>query len=201
MGQRNLAELVRKGLTSEAHNDRRSSGRRVTTGNLIPNRKARRKSGLNWRDEIQFAPPWSVKKRSKFCLDRFRMLSALLSAYLSAEWRASTIAQLEYLLEWDTWPEDTPFPKEESFMCYLGFTIYMSPREMPGLGIANSGNLMATWVDGEARLFVDFISPEEIRWSASQIIDGRREALAGQTKVDRLVTNLNGFSPQRWFVI
>lgn len=163
------------------------------------NRRQRRARRLFIRARVRIGPP---KARDEQLFDRlaaFKILTSRVSMYMDPVWRAELFRQLDFWLKPETWPDDASLPTEASYSTFLKLVAHLRPLKRPSFGVGPTGNLVATWRDDDARLFVDFQEEDEVRWAASQVVDKRREAIAGQCPIPRIVANLHAYRPDRWF--
>ncbi len=162
------------------------------------NRRQRRARRLRIRTTLRIGSPKSCEEQIFDRLAAFKILISRVSMYIDEDWKNGIFKQLDLLLNVETWPAETDLPTEASFSTFLKFAIHLRPKKRPSFGVGN-GNLIATWREGDASLFVDFQRGDEIRWAATQVVRDRREAVAGQCPISRLVPNLAAYHPQRWF--
>jgi hypothetical protein len=169
----------------------------VQTGPI--NRKQRRARKLNFSAALDIGRPKSLEERAYDRLSEFKILTSRVAMHLDDAWRTGLFGQLDFLLKTETWPEDVALPSTESYSTFLKFLIYLRPHKRPSFGVGGNENLVATWRDGDARLFVDFQHGDDIRWAATQTVAGRQESTAGQSSITRLMPHLGAFQPERWF--
>jgi hypothetical protein len=99
--------------------------------------------------------------------------------------------------EWD--PADVPVTKD-SFVTMLRLLMMLRNKRRPGLGIANGGNILATWsINDRDRLTVECLADDRVRWIVTRPLDEGSESAVGETNLDRLLVNLDPYNPEHWF--
>lgn len=116
------------------------------------------------------------------------------------DWHTRLFRQLDLLLDAEEWdPSDEPVTKD-SFATLLRLLMILRNKRRPGLGIANGGNILASWsIDGRDRLTVECLPNDRVRWIVTRPIDEENESATGQTSLDRLLGNLQPYNPDHWF--
>ena len=85
-----------------------------------------------------------------------------IAMHLSPEWRRSIFRGLDALLSAEAWEEEeSSLITENAFKTLLRFTVYAAPNKLPSLGVGPTGNPLAGWQNGEARVFVEFLSDDQ----------------------------------------
>ncbi len=96
------------------------------------------------------------------------------AVHLNSNWRKVVFSQLDDLLDFDAWNDESAFLTVDSFRTFLRFLAYANPSRMPSLGVDSQGNLITAWIDDPQRLFATFLSRDRV--SASMIgLTTRRE--------------------------
>lgn len=120
--------------------------------------------------------------------------------YLDIQWRKGLFRQLDSLLDVDEWlAGETPL-RTSSFNTFLRLMLTLRSEIRPGLGLTSGGDLIASWQSGCARLTIECMPDDEIRYMLSSEIDGRTESSAGRSTVNRVGEILAPFKPQQWFM-
>jgi len=130
-----------------------------------------------------------------------KILTAQVAMHLDRQWRDRLFSQVDSLhdpAEWE--PKDEPI-QQASFATFLKAIVQIKPNRRPGLGLSNSGHLVAAWSSGKDRLTIEFLADDRVRWVLTRYRDGEAEHFAGQTSVSRLVDGLAPFSPAAWFYL
>jgi hypothetical protein len=140
-----------------------------------------------------------VAERLYDSLAAAKVMTAQVAMYLDREWRDRLFAQLDSLLDIEEWHEDESPVEPGSFRTFLRMILYLKPKRRPGLGLSQSGNLIAAWTQGTDRLTLELLNGDSVRWVLSCGIDGQRERAAGETYVGRLPEVLMSYRPARWF--
>lgn len=120
---------------------------------------------------------------------------------LDPTYKSKLFDQLDYLLDSEDWnEEDTPL-RTSSFSTFLKLITHVKPSRHPGLGISNSGNLIAAWTTDRNRLTIEFFPNDKVRWVLSRYFDEIEEAerSASTTSVLRLLECLAPWNPNIWF--
>jgi len=130
---------------------------------------------------------------------KFKVSTSQVAMHLDRGWRSRLFAQLDSLLDKESWePLDRP-PRLESFATFLRMIIFLRPQRRPGLGATSKGELIATWSVGADRLTIECLPQDLVRWTVSVTINDDRERAAGITPVARLKEVLRPYGPARWF--
>jgi hypothetical protein len=122
------------------------------------------------------------------------------SMLFDPDWHTRLFRQLDLLMdaaEWD--PADVPVTKD-SFVTMLRLLMMLRNKRRPGLGIANGGNILATWsINDRDRLTVECLADDRVRWIVTRPLDEGSESAVGETNLDRLLVNLDPYNPEHWF--
>ena len=92
-----------------------------------------------------------------------KLVAAKLSMHLSPGWRAKIFAQFDDLLDPEEWSEDDQLLNDDAVRTFLRLVIYAGWRLVPSLGISNTGNLIASWRRGSARLVIECAANDRCR--------------------------------------
>ena len=116
------------------------------------------------------------------------------------DWHTRFFRQIDQLMDADEWDAaDEPVTKD-SFATLLRLLMLLRHNRRPSLGIANNGSIVATWFNkSDDRVSVECLPKDRIRWIVTVRLDEGRESAAGETQLDRLLTNLEPYNPQHWF--
>lgn len=130
----------------------------------------------------------------------FKLKTAILAAaHFSRDDRDGLFRQLDNLFDIDNWESMDEVTTEASFTTLLRMMLFLGGRR-PGLGVAATGNLIATWTEGDDRLTIECKPGDRVRWVLLQNLNGQQESAAGNTTVARLPAYLSSFKPtRRWF--
>jgi hypothetical protein len=116
------------------------------------------------------------------------------------DWHTRLFNQLDMLMdvaEWD--PADTPVTKD-SFATLLRLLIILRKKRRPGLGIANGGNILASWsIDARDRLTIECRPNDRVRWVVTVPLDDGSESSIEETNLDHLLDRLATYNPDHWF--
>jgi hypothetical protein len=129
-----------------------------------------------------------------------KILTSQVAMHLDRELRQKLFQQLDSLHDVQEWePGDEPV-REASFATFLKAILSINPARRPGLGLSNTGNLVAAWTIGRDRLTIEFQPNDRVRWVLARYQDTDEPArFAGQTHVSDLVEGLAPHHPEHWF--
>jgi hypothetical protein len=128
-----------------------------------------------------------------------KILTSQVAMHLDGEWRAKLFHQLDSLLDLAEWePSDQPL-QQSSYATFLKAILNINAERRPGLGVSNTGHLIAAWTTGADRLTIEFLPSDRVRWVLSRRYDGDIERFAGETRVGRLAEGLQHYHPEHWF--
>jgi hypothetical protein len=147
-------------------------------------------------------PPHDVPLTERLfgALAAFKLRTAVVgAAHFNRDERARLFKQLDSLLDAESWDSADVVTTEASFTTLLRMVLFLGGRR-PALGVTGTGNLIATWTEGDDRLTVECKPDDHVRWVLVQNLDGERESAAGETTVRRLPDVLRPYDPsKRWF--
>lgn len=148
------------------------------------------------------APPETqVLEQQLFdALAAVKILTSQVAMHLDRELRQKFFQQLDSLHDVQEWePGDEPI-REASFATFLKAILSINPARRPGLGLSNTGNLVAAWTTGRDRLTIEFQPNDRVRWVLARYRDTDEPArFAGQTHVFDLGEGLAPHHPEHWF--
>jgi len=125
--------------------------------------------------------------------------TASIAMHVSEEWLTLFFKQLDNLMDPENWEEeDTPIT-EKSFNTLLRMLLFIAPKNRPGLGATDTGNIIATWTNDKDRLTIECLPDDKVRWVLSSYITGNRESAAGVTSLRRLLIVLGPYDHKHWF--
>jgi len=161
-----------------------------------------------WLDQLRRPSPTAfvgqteghaLESRVFDALARAKILTSQVAMHLEQEFRDNLFRQFDSLHETDEWEEDDEPLDQSSFQTFLKVILTIKPERHPGLGLANTGNLIAAWTTGRDRLTIEFLPDDQVRWVLSRYYDDEPVRIAGQMGVSRLVEELTPYQPDRWF--
>lgn len=129
----------------------------------------------------------------------FKVLVSRVSMHLGIAWLQKLFAQIDSLLDVEEWDTSDPVPNAETARTFIRLLLAMKVSRKPGLGVSNSGNLVAAWTSGSNRLTVECLPHDRVRWVLARVIKGETERAAGEGKIDRLRGILAPYDPAVWF--
>lgn len=130
-----------------------------------------------------------------------KILTSQVAMHLSVDWRSKLFKQLDSLHDIDEWdPDDKPL-QQESYKTFLKAICQLKPGTRPGLGLSNSGYLIAAWTSKKNRLTIEFMPGSRVRWVISRFSEDGLEQFAGNTSVTKLQDGLRPHRPEEWFEI
>lgn len=132
-------------------------------------------------------------------LTTFVLRLSNVSMHLPAGWREEIFAELQYLIDYESWDPDDTLPSLESFGQLLKFIIYARSRDVPRLAVSNGGNLVGVWANDSTRLLLEFFAAGEILWSYAARSAAGVEVATGRSPLSMTLHRLAGFEPEQWF--
>nr|WP_299503202.1 hypothetical protein [uncultured Rhizobium sp.] len=129
----------------------------------------------------------------------FKVLVSRVSMHLGVSWLEKLFAQIDSLLDVDEWDASDPVPNTETARTFIRLLLAMKVSRRPGLGVSNSGNIVAAWTAGPNRLTVECLPNDRVRWVLARVTDGETERAAGDGKIERLREILGPYTPAVWF--
>ena len=128
-----------------------------------------------------------------------KVLTSHVSMHLPKGWRDKLFHQLDNLLDTDGWDErDQPLQKK-SFDTFLKAICDLNPAVRPGLGLTDSGDLIAAWTtEGNNRLTLEFEQDSSVQMIVTRFVEDEPEIFSGRVKVARLKSKLHDFKCQEW---
>lgn len=145
------------------------------------------------------AGPKDLSERLFDSAAALKIATAAVAMHLDRVLRDRLFAQLDRLLGLEDWDEADELPSERSFRTFLRMLLYIKPERRPGLGLSSAGNIIASWTVGSARLTIECLPNDVLRWVLVREQEGERESAAGETVIPRLPAVLAPYSPEVWF--
>ena len=128
-----------------------------------------------------------------------KIFTSQVAMRIQDNWRKQLYRQLDSLLDADEWMEGDEPLAIGSYQTFLRLMFVIRPKIRPGLGLTTDGHLMATWHAGEARLTIYCFANDTLRYVLSHVVDGKRQAHAGDASIERLTEWIAPFQPEQWF--
>ncbi len=130
-----------------------------------------------------------------------KTLTSQVAMHLQQDWRKKLFEQLDDLLDAEDWHDEDEVLQKSSFKTFLRLIVYANPDRRPGLGLSDSGNLIAAWTNVDARLTLEFKDMDIVRWvlSIKNEVEQTVERASGETTVSRLPEVLAPYNPGKWF--
>ncbi|MBB4276599.1 hypothetical protein [Rhizobium mongolense] len=129
----------------------------------------------------------------------FKLLVSQVSMHLGIAWLHKLFSQIDSLLDLEEWDPRDPPPKAETARTFIRMLLVLKVARKPGLGISNSGNLIAAWTTGPNRLTVECFPNDRVRWVLTRHQNSEVERAAGEGKIDRLKSFIAPYDPSVWF--
>jgi hypothetical protein len=119
--------------------------------------------------------------------------------HLDRAWRDNLFRQLDSLHDVGEWEETDQPLQQSSFATFLKAIMTIDPQRRPGLGLSQSGHLIAAWTSGRDRLTIEFLPNDWVRWVLARYMDEEPDRFAAQIPVSRLARVLAPHEPEHWF--
>jgi hypothetical protein len=161
-----------------------------------------------WLDELRRPSPSLVGRTEAPTLESrvfdalagAKVLTSQVAMHLEQEFRNRLFRQLDSLHETDQWEEGDEPLDQASFQTFLKAILTIKPERRPGLGLSQTGNLIAAWTTERDRLTIEFLPNDGVSWVLARYDDTDEPArYAGQTSVSQLVEGLAPHRPEHWF--
>jgi hypothetical protein len=122
-----------------------------------------------------------------------KVQTSKVSMHMDPPWRKRIFNQLDYLLSFENWDDDSVVPSFPSFAEFLKTVINYRGLPPPFLGVAGSGNIWAAWRGTNHELTCEFMPHNQVRFVWRQLVDGEEEASAWDGPVTKLRERLHQF--------
>jgi hypothetical protein len=141
----------------------------------------------------------TLKNRLYDALAAFKIRTAQIAMHLADGFRQRLFRQLDSLLSKEDWVEEDEPPTLASFSTFLRLILFIKPAVQPGLGATHDGHLIAMWTTPSARLSIECLPNDQLRWVLSRSYEGSLESAAGCCELIRIPSVLSPYDPQAWF--
>ena len=114
--------------------------------------------------------------------------------------RRDLFFQIDWLLNSEEWEEGDDLANAESFKTLIKFILNSNPFKAPYLGLSDSGNLLASWINESNELELECLPNDCIKWFISCVFDGKKERVCGEfSSLERLLAGLTPYKNAGWF--
>ncbi|MFK4004136.1 hypothetical protein [Qipengyuania sp. NPDC077563] len=113
--------------------------------------------------------------------------------------RERLFRQLDMLHDAEEWMDDGKPIRLESFQSLVRSILVHRIRSNPALALMPNGNVLALWNSEFARLSVEFLPCDKVRWAVHSKSEVNEERAAGMTSLIRLREVLTPYSGGAWF--
>jgi hypothetical protein len=143
----------------------------------------------------------ALESRVFKALEDAKILTSRVAMHLERQFRDRLFRQLDSLHETDQWEQGDEPLDQSSFQTFLKAILTIRPERGPGLGLSQTGNLIAAWTTGRDRLTIEFLPNDRVNWVLARYTEPDEEParFAGQTSVSELVEGLAPHRPEHWF--
>ncbi len=154
-------------------------------------------------EEIEAATPVALTKTleeqlfdalayCKIDTRRFAML-------FDKEWHTKLFRQLDLLMDIEEWDARDEPVSRASFRTLLRLLMTFRDKRRPGLGIANNGNIVATWSAGRGdRVSIECMPNDRVRWVLTRPLEENTETVVGLTNLSEIRRSLAPYDPEHW---
>jgi hypothetical protein len=132
-------------------------------------------------------------------LAQAKILVAQVAMHLGKDERHRLFAQLDSLHDVSEWESGDKPIERTSFATFIKLIVLLKPEVRPALGLAHSGNVIASWTKANNRLTMECFANDTVRWTLSRRLGERTERAAGESVVVRIADVLAPYQPERWF--
>ncbi|NKJ34088.1 hypothetical protein [Rhizobium sp. SG570] len=129
----------------------------------------------------------------------FKISVSRVSMHLGLAWLQKLFLQIDNLYDAEEWDPRDPVPGHETARTFIRMLLTLSVDRKPGIGVSNSGRIIAAWTAGANKLTVECLSNDKVRWVLMRELDGEIERAAGEGKIERLQDFLKPYDPSIWF--
>lgn len=112
--------------------------------------------------EAHVAPPVSLEDKLFENAATLKVGFSKIAMHLTPEWRTVIFSQIDALIDFDNWQDNSSFIQEPAFTTFLRFIIFSLPTRLPSLGVSQAGNLLAAWYDDLQRIAVEFFPDDKV---------------------------------------
>ncbi|MGH7782366.1 MAG: hypothetical protein ACREO5_00755 [Candidatus Binatia bacterium] len=112
--------------------------------------------------EARVAPPTPLEAKLFDNAATLKVALSEIAMHLTPEWHATIFRQVDALLDFDNWQDDSAFVQRSAFMTFLRFIIFAAPARLPCLGVDQTGHLLAAWYNGAQRIAVEFFPDDKV---------------------------------------
>jgi hypothetical protein len=134
------------------------------------------------------------------CADLKILTSRYAVQHMDTEFRKQLFNQLDWLLNPEDWEAGDNLASFESFKTLIKFILNANPIQAPFLGLSDKGDLLATWVNGKNKLYIESMPQERTKWFIIYTNGEEEEKLSGNAKsIQRLIEQLYPFKQAGWF--
>lgn len=127
-----------------------------------------------------------------------KILTSSVAMHFQKEWRDRLFSQIDRLHDPEEWDEGDRPVQTASFATFLKAICDLKPVVRPGLGLANGGLLVASWIDGKNRLTLQFSPNDRVKWAITRYVEDDLERVVGENSVSRLKPALAPYAPSNW---
>jgi hypothetical protein len=114
--------------------------------------------------------------------------------------KSQLFKQIDWLLDVDSWEEGDILADADSFKTLMKFILNTNPVQAPYLGLANNGNILATFANDGNDLTLECYRNDRIKWFVSCVFSGEIERTYGdKASIERLQELLKPFENAGWF--
>jgi hypothetical protein len=130
-----------------------------------------------------------------------KVLTSQVAMHLERHFHERLFRQLDSLHDTDEWEDDDEPINPSSFQTFLKAILTIKPERRPGLGLSQTGNLIAAWTTARDRLTIEFLPKDRVSWVLARYRNDTDEParFAGQTSVSELLEGLAPYHPEHWF--
>jgi hypothetical protein len=142
----------------------------------------------------------TIESKLSAAKQRAKVETSKIAARISPEWKKNLFWQLDALLdpaEWDA--TDDAVLSLPSWQCFLKGLFVLRAGRLPGLGLSERGNLVASWSNGSEHLDIEFKPEDQVRCILAATVDDGLERVTWRGPVVRLPEVLAPYAPERWF--
>ena len=121
-------------------------------------------------------------------------------SYIDPLVKEQLFKQIDWLLDVEDWEEEDTLANPNTFKTLMKFILNTNPVQSPYLGLADSGNIIATWINNDNKLRLECMANDCVKWFVSCVFDGKNERTYGETySLERLQAVLKPFENAGWF--
>jgi hypothetical protein len=155
-------------------------GRYLSVARITPKRKATAET----RDVATIQP--TIEGDLFANRAALKIATSQVAMHLQPEERIALFGELDRLLDFTHWEDESSKIDVEAFRTFLRFLIFARPKDLPNIGVAPEGHVLASWHLADTSIFVEFLPEDQCSLIVRSRSDRGDETLAWRGHVAAL---------------